>query len=265
MYMKLGADPEVFVSRLGKLASGFGLIKGNKDNPHPVEKGAVQVDGMALEFNIDPAESEEAFLENIEVVLAQMKAMVPDYDLEIIPTAHFGEEMIEAQPLEAKALGCEPDLNAYTFAENPTPDGSLGFRTGAGHVHVGWDDNAEDAEDHADYCAAMAKQLDLYLGLPSLLFDADTERRELYGKAGAYREKSYGMEYRTLSNVWVSSPELTKWVYRASRKAVEDLFNGHCPFVKYGEELATIINTSDIERAKEIIAIENLEIPNVLG
>ena len=57
-----GADPELFVKRDGEFKSGHGLIEGGKENPYPVERGAVQVDGMALEFNIDPAADEDNFV-----------------------------------------------------------------------------------------------------------------------------------------------------------------------------------------------------------
>ena len=53
----VGCDPEVFVAKGGKFISAHGMIPGTKKAPHKVERGAVQVDGMALEFNIDPAAS----------------------------------------------------------------------------------------------------------------------------------------------------------------------------------------------------------------
>jgi hypothetical protein len=56
MEFKIGADPEFFLrdKATGKFVSAHGLIPGTKRQPMKVDKGAVQVDGMALEFNIDP-------------------------------------------------------------------------------------------------------------------------------------------------------------------------------------------------------------------
>ncbi len=48
----IGADPEIFLRRRGKAFSAHGVIPGTKKEPHNVEKGAVQVDGMAVEFNV---------------------------------------------------------------------------------------------------------------------------------------------------------------------------------------------------------------------
>lgn len=256
MYL-LGADPEVFVTRQGQLLSGFGLIPGTKKNPHPVERGAVQVDGMALEFNINPAASREEFSLNIQTVMAQLKAMVPDCELAIQAVANFGHEYMATQPEEARELGCDPDFNAYTGRTNDRPDGDRPFRTAAGHVHVGFCTAAEviDPVHRAD-CEMIVRQLDYYLGVPSLLLDPDDQRRELYGKAGAYRPKSYGVEYRVLSNFWLKSPELIEWVYTQTMLAMSALEAG-----KIAPNVEAIINNSDKAMAQNIIEVEGWELP----
>ena len=109
----VGCDPEIFVKQGGKFISAHGLIQGDKENPHKVPKGAVQVDGMALEFNIDPADSEHVFVDNVNSVLATLRAMVPEYDLAPVPVADFPLEYIAAQPMAARILGCDPDYCAY--------------------------------------------------------------------------------------------------------------------------------------------------------
>ena len=48
----VGCDPEIFVKQAGVFKSAHGLVVGDKKDPQKVNKGAVQVDGMALEFNI---------------------------------------------------------------------------------------------------------------------------------------------------------------------------------------------------------------------
>jgi hypothetical protein len=65
----IGADPELFVfTRSGKPVSAHDLIPGTKYEPHEVGNGAVQVDGVAAEFNIDPAANEDEFFFNIAFV-----------------------------------------------------------------------------------------------------------------------------------------------------------------------------------------------------
>lgn len=264
MNILIGADPELFVKdRHGNLLSAWNMIPGTKKEPHKVEKGAVQVDGMALEFNIEPAIDEAMFIENINHVMAQMKNMIP-HEFFISPVAHFGHDYLKAQPVEALELGCDPDFNGWTGSPNPRPDGDRPFRTASGHVHVGWD-NGRDVHNPEYFfeAAAVAQQLDFYLGLPSLLVDADKTRRELYGKAGAFRVKPYGMEYRVLSNFWLSDPKLQGWVYRASKRAVEDMFLRDVFLPEREGDIQEIINNSDVQGALSIIDHYSLEVPRV--
>lgn len=258
----VGCDPEVFVKRNGVFNSAFNLIKGTKEKPFKVRNGAVQVDGMALEFNINPAKNEKQFIHNVQDVYAQLCNMVPDYEVVAVPVAHFGKEYMEQQPKEALMLGCDPDFNGWNMAENPRPDGERTFRTASGHVHIGWGKNFTIYDyNHQLNCAAAARQLDFYLGLPSLFYDSDVERRELYGKAGAYRIKPYGVEYRTLSNAWLLNEKRMGWVYRNAVKGIQEMFAGNHLCEKWGD-IQDIINTSDKERALEIITAENIEVCN---
>lgn len=260
--LTIGADPEVFVKKDGEFHSAWALIKGDKQNPFRVEKGAVQVDGMALEFNIDPASSEDEFVESIDTVMGQLAAMVPDYRIVIEPVANFGYEYIKGQPDAAKELGCEPDYNAYTCQENPRPDGELPFRTASGHVHIGWT-KGQDVRDvnHMGMCFTAVKQLDVLLGIPSIVYDDNELRRRMYGQAGALRPKSYGVEYRVLSNVWLKDEAHKRWVYRQTRAAFELLEQGIFLFEEIGEEeVQRIINTSDRKAALAVCNEYNIQL-----
>lgn len=263
MRIMKGADPEVFMKKGNTFISAYGMIEGDKENPFPVENGAVQVDGMALEFNINPVDSEEEWLGNIESVMNQLKAMVPEFEVVATPVAPFGFDYINSQPDKAIELGCDPDFNAWEDGKvNEAPDFKLPFRTGAGHIHVGFcEDEDINSPSHMSACISFVKQLDFYLGLPSLFFDKDEQRREMYGKAGCFRPKSYGVEYRVLSNAWLSSVELQKWAYRAVDAAVDNMLKGNRLYQKY-ENCEHIINTSDKEAALEIIKAEGIEVPH---
>lgn len=256
----VGCDPEVFVKKDGVFKSAHGLIVGNKKSPQKIHRGAVQVDGMALEFNIDPAASEDEFCLNVQDVFNAMCAMVPGYEVVATPVAHFDPAYMEQQPEEALELGCDPDFNAWNGMANPRPDGNRSFRTASGHVHIGWTNGVDTSSGiHLAQANAAVKQMDFYLGLPSLLYDPDSERREMYGKAGACRYKSYGVEYRTLSNAWLKSEKLMRWVFRAVQKGMEDLMQGK-ELVKTFGDVQEIINTSNVTEAKAIIKHAKLEV-----
>jgi hypothetical protein len=259
MNILIGCDPEVFVKQGGLFKSAHNLIKGDKKNPFKVRSGAVQVDGMALEFNIDPAATEDQFVFNVQDVFNQMKLMVPEYEVVVSPVAHFDAAYLKQQPAEALELGCDPDYCAWTNDQNPRPDGDRPMRTASGHIHIGFTDG-EDINDpllrHRGNI--IAKQLDYYLGLPSLIFDKDVERRGMYGRAGSCRYKPYGVEYRTLSNAWLKSEKSMRWVYRNAVKGVKELIAGNSLEKTYGD-IQEIINTSNVKEAKAIIKAAKLE------
>ena len=262
MNILIGCDPEVFVKRNNVFESAHGLIRGDKKNPQKVNRGAVQVDGMALEFNIDPAANENEFLLNVQTVYDIMRSMVPGYEVVATPVADFPLEYLRKQPQEALELGCEPDFNAWTSQENPRPDGERPMRTASGHVHIGFTENQNPQDlSHISRAQMVVRQLDFFLGLPSLVYDPDTRRRSMYGKAGACRYKSYGVEYRTLSNAWLNSPELIKWVFRVAKRGVEALIKGDNLVDRHGD-IQEIINTSDVKAAMAIIKKEKLELPH---
>lgn len=260
MNFLIGADPEVFVRENGALVSGFNLVPGTKENPYPVQNGAVQVDGMALEFNISPASTVDEFLFNIQSVMAQLSEMIPGKELDVSSVAHFGEEYMSTQPPEALLLGCDPDFNAYTGAENQKPDVHLPFRTAAGHVHIGWTQDADPkSTQHLEMCMKLTRQLDYFLALPSLFLDTDDTRRKMYGAAGAFRPKSYGVEYRVLSNFWLREESLMRWVYNNVFLAIQALQRGEDMTETYGS-VEQVINTANREDAKFMLDLAN--IPN---
>jgi len=268
MDILVGADPEVFVKdRHGRFRSAHKLIPGTKKEPFVVPKGAVQVDGMALEFNIDPASSEDEFVENIVTVMDELRHMIPNYyELVIEPTARFHGNHYRVQPEEALELGCEPDFNAYTGEENPRPDNRTTMRTAAGHIHLGFGEGFDPrSPEHMDRCCTLVKHLDAYLGLPSLMWDSDTKRRSMYGKAGAFRPKSYGLEYRTLSNRWLSDEQLMRYVYRQSVRAIEKLIEGE----RFEEDDYNLsrqyINSSRVHWAKARMKALEIDAPILKG
>lgn len=256
----VGCDPEVFVKKGSKFLSAFGLIKGDKKNPQKVNRGAVQVDGMALEFNIDPAASEDEFCLNVQDVFNTMCKMVPGYEVVATPVAHFDAAYMKTQPKEALELGCDPDYNSWTQMVNVKPNGERPMRTASGHVHIGWTKDQEINDyAHISNCNMVVKQLDFYLGLGSLAYDNDVERREMYGKAGCCRYKPYGVEYRTLSNAWLRNEKLMRWVYRNTVAGAKSVMEGSKLWEKYGD-IQAIINSSDKKEALKICKAEKIEV-----
>ena len=248
----VGCDPELFMKNAndGSFVSAHDRVPGTKYKPFKVEYGAVQIDGTALEFNIDPAASVDEFVRNIKAVRKSLEGFVPGYNVVAEPVALYDKKYFTHEiPGYAKTLGCDPDYNAWTLGQNPPPNaGKNPMRTGAGHIHIGWTDGADVFDkEHYILAARIARQCDYYLGIQSLLWDSDPTRRLLYGKAGAFRPKHYGVEYRTLSNRWLSSDALTAWVYNAALLATKDAFGGFWAEDSYGDSARGIIDTNNTE------------------
>ena len=231
-----GCDPEGFLFEKGKdtAVPAAGIIPGNKWEPHKVEYGAVQVDGMAAEFNIDPVDNYADWERNISSVIAQLTAMLPEHlEIRWVPSVVFPEDVFDKAPDEAKELGCMPDFDAHTGGVNPPPrfDNNPYMRCAGGHLHIGWTkgEDVSSGQQHIMNCQDLGKQLDWFLGGWSAYVDSDRVRRNLYGKMGAIRYKDYGLEYRVLSNFWVATPELRRQVWDRMISAVDNIAGYYMP------------------------------------
>jgi hypothetical protein len=112
----VGCDPELWLrdKKTGEIVSAHTLLPGTKLEPYKVPAGAIQVDGTAAEFNIDPANTYSTFVTNISQVLTQIKARVPSHELVYEPVTTYKEEYFYSLPENARELGCNPDYNAWT-------------------------------------------------------------------------------------------------------------------------------------------------------
>lgn len=250
---KFGCDPEAFVRNAdGKHVSAALLLPGTKADPFPVEDGAVQVDGMAAEFNIDPVDNFEDWNKKIKNVIRQLEAMLPEgHTLDFSSSVVFNEDEFNTAPDIAKELGCSPDWNAWTGEVNPPPSDPENpfMRCAAGHIHLGWTEGeTPDNLQHIMNCNDIVKQLDWYLGGWSTKMDTDPTRRRLYGRAGACRYKPYGVEYRVLSNFWVATRDRRLAVWNRMQQAIEDMRYVFVPdrARNYNDGLIEMINTTTL-------------------
>jgi hypothetical protein len=233
MEISIGADPEFFLTGpRNKRTSAHNLVPGTKREPFKLNKGALQADGTAVEFNIDPAKTPQEFASNIQVVLNQIRDRIPgEYKFEFLPTIHYGRDYFAMDiPESAKELGCEPDFNAWDGGDmNPRPVAPQAMRTGSGHLHIGWTEGADIKDPvHLEDCMAIVRRLDYYFRPICPLWETpeDATRRRLYGKWGCFRPKSYGVEYRVLGNTWLRYPKLWPWMFQYVSHAVDSLERG---------------------------------------
>jgi len=247
MTTTIGCDPELFVVNVNnKFISSIGKFGGSKIAPAPIGHNCyVQEDNVAVEFNIPPASSKEQFLASINFSLEELhkRAEKMHLQLAIVPSARFDNDQLRSP--KAKVFGCDPDKNAWTLTQNHPPRcADKRLRSAGGHVHVGC---------KKFLAFDIARAMDLFLGVPFIVVDDNLERRRLYGQAGAYREKEYGMEYRTLSNVWLKSDKLKEWVFDQTHAAIDFLELGNILTFNDGKDIQNCINTPDFSLMQELV------------
>jgi hypothetical protein len=256
-----GTDIEfVLVDDKGNYRAAIPYIKGDKKEPQWIEAGNVQKDNVAMEVAVDYAWNRRQFVYNTAVVISQLYSeFIPNgWNIEALPSAMFPDEEL-TDPI-AQEFGCDPDFDAKSCKTNQMDLTNVhpNFRSFGLHVHTGYAD-LRKMEDAQIYIMAS----DVTLGLFSTIVDNSEpalKRRDLYGKPSAFRMKSYGVEYRTLSNFWVKSPQNLEAIYilndftmwlKMNLREMKHLFRSYDM-----ENISNIIKTGDKASAYEIFGKE---------
>jgi hypothetical protein len=195
---------------VGKIRSVIGLIGGSKLRPLQVGEGFfVQEDNVALEFNIPPATRKSEFIKYIQAGVGHCRAALTKVNLHMHIAGSVDMPDSELQSPSAFEFGCNPFHNAWSFEKPKALSMDMldnpATRFAAGHVHIGIPGITSDPLLRAYW----ARALDVCLAAPALWWMTEVElaqervRRTMYGKAGSFRPKPYGLEYISLSNFWI--------------------------------------------------------------
>jgi hypothetical protein len=246
MRFTLGCDPEIFAHNGEHHASVIGLIGGSKYAPLKTKNGWVQEDNVAAEINIKPAKTSDAFSRDIENTLDDLREMLAKYKLRLSPEAYAEFKKHELEHPEALRSGCDPDFNAWKDGMVNTPPAytETPFRSCGGHVHIGC-----KIKTHNELLN-IVKRCDLFLAIPAMQHESQ-ERKQLYGKAGCYRPKHYGVEYRTLSNFWVFSDKSRRYIFNAVNRVLSEK-------IEVPAEVEMVINSHDLNAAKVLLQQYNI-------
>ena len=252
MFETIGTDAEVFVQDIKTKAieSSIGLIEGTKEEPQATKNGFIQKDNVLAEFNSQVAHSRKDFVKKVLAAMGDLEVYLGQYGKTTLIQASNYMDAKWLKPLEAQAFGCDPDFSVWHLDTFHQVNAGMAdnLRTAAAHVHIGIKNVTPDTQ------ISLVKLCDLFLGLPSLFADEDVVRRKLYGTAGSFRPKEYGVEYRVLSNFWLKHPYYMGRVYDGVFKACKYIGDSHEAYVIDNKgQIEEAINNRDLDLANHIM------------
>lgn len=269
-----GADPEIFVcDEAGKLIPAFEFLPSQKEStpigrnframecagPHPIGAPCnVYYDGFQAEFDMVPGHCHGYGVDRVRMGLSKLRTALlkhnPKASLMPNPVVRLDPSKMGEFTDEQVALGCDPSLNAYGSSGVVVPNPrELPVRFAGGHIHFGMVDPEKVNKP------AFVKWMDFFCALPCVGIFAtvdDPIRRNFYGRAGEYRDKSYGLEYRVMSNAWLYDPRINHMVWNLARSGtgLASIYGGPGELDFDETEIQRIINETDVDAARAFVA-----------
>lgn len=256
----LGADPEMFLFEGNKLIPAYEFLPKKRES-----KDNIFWDGFQAEWKYaEPITCQNNLVEftREKMIALQTKAQrkFPNARLSLRNVVRIPKEILESAQDNYVELGCKPSYNAYDMhgvgVVNPR---ELPYRFAGGHMHFGtW-------ERRPNY-KKIVSTLDAVLGIWSVGAARHLDvpvRRQYYGLAGEYRmpqypvngyDLGYGVEYRPLSNFWLTQPAITQLTWEIGKQAVR-LATSMYRFLWIAgkEEVIETINNCDVKQAEKIL------------
>lgn len=266
---KVGADPEIFVvDAQDKLLPAFKFLPSKaapiKESSTPLghRVGAEAYwDGFQAEFRTTADTCWAYGVDSLQTGLRLIHNAAKAYDakakLTLESVIEVPSDYLEGAEDEHVALGCDPSFNAYDKKGKEVASGRLlPIRMSGGHLHFGPETMIGNFFTKAA-APEYVKTLDAIVGVACVSLFAELDiplRREYYGLAGEYRLPAHGLEYRTLSNAWLSHPAIAHLVMDTARLALQlQRANLSGSIVKTDEVVQDIINHCDVKAARKYL------------
>lgn len=262
----IGSDPEIFVvDNKNNVIPAFDFL-GSKEKPDktagsvgrsPGECGnnPMYWDGFQAEFVTHAVSCLAWQVDSVQCglkgVLQAARKHNPKAKLSIKTVVDIPFELLRSSKDEHVQFGCMPSMNAYDMKGNGLGGREVPFRPAGGHIHFGIGKLSKE-----EYIK-IVKGLDAILGVACVSLFAkfdNPKRRMLYGLAGEYRTPPHGLEYRVLSNAWLSHPLIMNTVFDIARKVVVFSQNNYMKYWNALEkETIDCINNCDVKKARNIL------------
>lgn len=272
----MGCDPEFFFAdKNGKVVGSEKVLTKSDNRDH-----GLVIDGVQAELNPAPSFCRELLASNIQGCFRDLRNVLQrrgiDVAVKVDSLVDITQAELDSLSEESKVFGCDPSTNIYEGGESKIKVDPKKYlkRSAGGHIHLGNSfkqyldkkyevypsdkalENFHKVALRIDQALKkspdiMVSVLDIIVGNTCVLMDrskGNKERRANYGRAGEYRVKPYGLEYRSLSNFWLRSYPLMSFVMGLCRFAV------HCvsestPENDYVKALFNAVKREDIVKA----------------
>jgi len=243
--IRFGSDPEFFYLKDGKVAPGVFVAEG---------MNSVAPDGFQSELHPDTDTCRQISGNHIGQAIdeAWSRACGTKTSLDFSVGRDIDDKTFLSVPAKQREFGCSPTRTAY--GSKKPPNGSrTRFRSCGGHIHLG---NGTLANLKKEEQVKLVKLLDIICGNTCVMIDRDKNnirRRKIYGRAGEYRMKPYGIEYRVPSNFWLNGYVLWSMVSGLARNATNIYM--HAP--KFAD---IILDTIDINKVRKAINNNDIDL-----
>lgn len=247
--INLGCDPEFFfASKDGKTVGSEKIIPKEGLVCGDGYAGKCVIDGVQAELNPSPSFCRESLAYQISRCFFRLKSALSN-GVKVVadPVVDITQEELDSLSEGSRVFGCAPSTNVYNEGNDKTSKIAVDpkkylKRSAGGHIHLGnfysgyMAANYKNAAFNSQYQIGLRQEkalketpeitvrmLDYILGNTAVMIDRNAnnaERRKNYGRCGEYRIKSYGLEYRTLSNFWLRSYPLFSMIFGLARFAI---------------------------------------------
>lgn len=207
----IGSDPEFFFEKDGKVVPSIEVVTEETDR--------VKRDGFQGELNPRSSHCREIAGSSVARALLEANRIARQVGAQVSfqQSVVIDDETWQRAPDEIKRFGCNPTVNVHEEDFERGDGMNERFRSAGGHIHLGVTKKIK-----AKYMN-LVKVLDIVVGNTCVLIDRDpsnARRRKIYGRAGEFRLKPYGLEYRVPSNFWLKNYKLFSMVTGLCRNAV---------------------------------------------
>jgi len=260
-----GSDPEFIAINIDtqQPISCVGKIGGTKHEPLSIGEGCSrQEDNVLAEVCIPPVTNKKDFVKYITYAKNEVNKLLTKFNAKLISASSMEYPNEELQSKAARKFGCSESWCAWTGESVDVPPAEMvgNLRSAGFHIHIGFKGDIEDF----DLIETLIRNMDKYLGLPSLIIDRDTDRRKIYGKAGDFRSEELAddiikIEYRTLGANMGATDELMEYCFDQTLLAIEATNRGESP----DPVIEKIIDNSDSESAALLIEEYGINLPGI--